>query len=42
MATWIDTAGRLIEPALMVGIGLVIGTIVLMLYSPIFDLANAV
>jgi general secretion pathway protein F len=42
MATWIDTVGRLIEPALMVGIGLVIGTIVLMLYSPIFDLANAV
>jgi len=42
MATWIDTAGRLIEPALMVGIGLVIGAIVMMLYSPIFDLANAV
>jgi general secretion pathway protein F len=42
MATWIDTAGRLIEPALMVGIGLIIGTIVMMLYSPIFDLANAV
>jgi len=42
MAIWIDTVGRLIEPALMVGIGLVIGTIVLMLYSPIFDLANAV
>jgi general secretion pathway protein F len=42
MATWIDTAGRLIEPALMVGIGLVIGAIVLMLYAPIFDLANAV
>jgi general secretion pathway protein F len=39
---WIDTAGRLIEPILMVGIGLVIGAIVLMLYSPIFDLANAV
>ncbi|WP_426337571.1 type II secretion system F family protein [Pseudoduganella sp. R-31] len=39
-ATWIDTAGRLIEPALMLGIGLVVGAIVLMLYSPIFDLAN--
>ncbi len=39
-ALWIDTAGRLIEPILMVGIGLVIGAIVLMLYSPIFDLAN--
>ena len=41
-AAWIDTVGKLIEPALMVGIGLVIGAIVLMLYSPIFDLANSV
>jgi general secretion pathway protein F len=41
-AIWIDTAGRLIEPALMLGIGLVVGGIVLMLYSPIFDLANIV
>ncbi len=41
-ASWIDTAGRLIEPILMVGIGFIIGAIVLMLYSPIFDLANAV
>ncbi|MFB9287214.1 type II secretion system F family protein [Pseudoduganella plicata] len=39
---WIDTAGRLIEPVLMLGIGLVVGGIVLMLYSPIFDLANIV
>lgn len=39
---WIDTVGRLIEPALMLGIGLVVGAIVLMLYSPIFDLANIV
>lgn len=39
---WIDTAGRLIEPALMLGMGLVVGAIVLMLYSPIFDLANIV
>ncbi|MES2069875.1 MAG: type II secretion system F family protein [Pseudomonadota bacterium] len=42
MATWIDATGRIIEPALMVGIGLIVGVIVLMLYSPIFDLANAV
>lgn len=41
-AMWIDTAGRIIEPALMVGIGLIIGAIVLLLYSPIFDLANIV
>lgn len=41
-AIWIDTAGRLIEPVLMLGIGLIVGAIVLMLYSPIFDLANIV
>lgn len=39
---WVDTASRLIEPALMLGIGLVVGAIILMLYSPIFDLANIV
>jgi len=42
VATWVDIVGRLIEPALMVGIGLVIGGIVLMLYLPIFDLASAI
>jgi general secretion pathway protein F len=42
MAHWIDTAGRLVEPILMVGIGLVIGAVILMLYAPIFDLANAI
>ena len=41
-AMWVDTAGRLIEPVLMLGIGLVVGAVVLMLYSPIFDLANIV
>lgn len=41
-AIWIATAGRVLEPVLMVGIGLIIGGIVLMLYSPIFDLANIV
>jgi general secretion pathway protein F len=41
-AIWIDTAGRLIEPILMMVIGLIIGGIVLMLYAPIFDLANIV
>ncbi|MGG7607185.1 type II secretion system F family protein [Massilia sp. BKSP1R2A-1] len=39
---WVDTAGRVIEPALMLVIGLVVGAVVLMLYSPIFDLANIV
>lgn len=42
LSTWIDTAGRLIEPALMIGIGLVIGAVVLMLYMPIFDLTGAI
>ena len=42
MSMWIDTAGRLVEPVLMVGIGLVIGVVVLMLYMPIFDLTNVV
>ncbi len=41
-ATWIDTAGKLVEPALMIGIGLVIGAVVLMLYMPIFDLTNVI
>jgi general secretion pathway protein F len=40
MRGWIDTASRVVEPLLMVGLGLVIGVVVLMLYSPIFDLAN--
>jgi general secretion pathway protein F len=42
MAIWLDTVGRFVEPLLMVGIGIVIGAIVLMLYTPIFDLANSV
>jgi general secretion pathway protein F len=41
-SSWIDTAGKLIEPALMIGIGLVIGAVVLMLYMPIFDLTNVI
>lgn len=41
-AIWIDAAGRLIEPALMLAIGVIVGAIVLLLYSPIFDLANIV
>jgi general secretion pathway protein F len=37
----VDWAGRLIEPALMIVIGLVIGGIVVMMYLPIFDLASS-
>jgi general secretion pathway protein F len=39
---WVDLLGRVLEPALMVGIGLVIGVVVLLLYMPIFELANSV
>lgn len=38
---WIDRFTRTFEPLLMVGIGLVIGTIVVLLYMPIFDLAGS-
>lgn len=38
---WIDRFSRIAEPTLMVGIGLVIGTIVVLLYMPIFDLAGS-
>jgi general secretion pathway protein F len=37
----IDVASRLIEPALMILIGLVIGGIVVLMYLPIFDLASS-
>lgn len=39
---WVDLFGRILEPTLMVGIGLVIGVVVLLLYMPIFELANSV
>lgn len=35
----LDLASRWIEPVLMIGIGLVIGAIVVLMYLPIFDLA---
>lgn len=38
---WIERFSRVAEPTLMVGIGLVIGTIVVLLYMPIFDLAGS-
>lgn len=40
-AHWIDWVSRLLEPLLMVAIGLVIGTVVVLLYVPIFDLAGS-
>jgi general secretion pathway protein F len=38
---WVDMASRLLEPVLMVVIGLVIGTVVVLMYMPIFDLAGS-
>lgn len=37
----VDVATRLVEPVLMIAIGLVIGSIVVLMYLPIFDLASS-
>ncbi|UXY15220.1 type II secretion system F family protein [Chitiniphilus purpureus] len=39
-ARWLDWLSRLLEPVLMALIGLVIGTVVVLLYVPILDLAG--
>jgi general secretion pathway protein F len=41
-ARWIEWFTRLFEPLLMAFIGLVIGTIVALMYTPIFNLAGVV
>ncbi|RKP46473.1 type II secretion system F family protein [Trinickia fusca] len=41
ISRWIDRFTRLFEPLLMSVIGLVVGAIVVLLYLPIFDLAEA-
>jgi general secretion pathway protein F len=41
MSRWLDWFTRLVEPLLMMLIGLVIGAVVMMLYMPIFDLAGS-
>lgn len=41
ISRWIDRFTRLFEPVLMSVIGLVVGAIVVLLYLPIFDLADA-
>lgn len=38
---WMDWASRLLEPLLMTIIGLVIGTVVVLMYMPIFELAGS-
>jgi general secretion pathway protein F len=40
-ARWVDWASRLLEPILMMAIGLVIGTVVVLMYLPIFELAGS-
>ncbi len=42
LSRWVDVATRLIEPAMMTVIGLVIGLVVVLMYFPIFELAGAV
>ena len=42
IARWIDWFTRLFEPVLMIGIGLLVGTIVVLMYMPIFELAGSI
>jgi general secretion pathway protein F len=39
---WVDITSRLLEPLIMVVIGIVIGGVVLLMYMPIFELAASV
>jgi general secretion pathway protein F len=41
LARWLDLASRTVEPALIALIGVLIGTVVLLLYLPIFDLVGS-
>jgi general secretion pathway protein F len=42
LARWVAVVTRLIEPLLMIVIGLVIGVIVVLMYFPIFQLAGSI
>jgi general secretion pathway protein F len=42
IARWVDWATRLFEPILMTIIGLIIGLIVILMYLPIFELADSI
>jgi general secretion pathway protein F len=42
LSRFVDVAARLIEPAMMTVIGLVIGVIVVLMYFPIFELAGSI
>ena len=41
-ATFVERATRIIEPLLLLGVALVVGGIVVMMYMPIFDIANSI
>jgi general secretion pathway protein F len=41
LTRWVDLGTRLIEPLLMAAIGILIGLIVILLYLPVFELANS-
>jgi general secretion pathway protein F len=42
LARWVAVVTRLIEPVLMIFIGLIIGVIVVLMYFPIFELAGSI
>jgi general secretion pathway protein F len=42
LARWIEWFSRLFEPLLMTAIGLVIGSIVVLMYMPVFELAGSI
>ena len=42
LSRWVGLVTRLIEPALMSLIGIVIGVIVVLMYFPIFELAGSI
>ena len=42
LSRWVDVATRLIEPAMMTVIGLIIGLVVVLMYFPIFELAGSI
>jgi len=41
MTRWIDASSKLLEPILMLVIGIVIGLVVVLMYMPIFELAGS-
>lgn len=41
-ATFVERATRLVEPVLLLGVALMVGGIVVMMYMPIFDIANTI